>query len=43
MCFGEFLGTLLLVLFGTGAVAAAVLFKAYAGLVQVAAVWGRRH
>lgn len=40
MCFGEFLGTFLLVLFGTGAVAVAVLFKAHVGLLQVAAVWG---
>ena len=40
MCFGEFLGTFLLVLFGTGAVAASVLFKAHVGLLQVAAVWG---
>lgn len=40
MCFGEFLGTFLLVLFGTGAVAVAVLFQAHAGLLQVAVVWG---
>jgi glycerol uptake facilitator protein len=40
MCFGEFLGTFLLVLFGTGAVAVAVLFQAHAGLFQVAAIWG---
>ena len=40
MCFGEFLGTFLLVLFGTGAVAAAVLFQAHAGLFQVAMIWG---
>jgi glycerol uptake facilitator protein len=40
MCFGEFLGTFLLVLFGTGAVAVAVLFQAHAGLWQVAAAWG---
>ena len=40
MCFGEFLGTFLLVLFGTGSVAVAVLFQAHAGLLQVAVVWG---
>jgi glycerol uptake facilitator protein len=40
MCFGEFLGTFMLVLFGTGAVAVTVLFKAHVGLLQVAAVWG---
>jgi len=40
MCFGEFLGTFLLVFFGTGTVAVAVLFRAHIGLLQVAAVWG---
>jgi glycerol uptake facilitator protein len=40
MCFGEFLGTFLLVLFGTGTVAVAVLFQAHAGLFQVAVIWG---
>lgn len=40
MCFGEFLGTFILVLFGTGTVAVTVLFKAHVGLLQVAAVWG---
>ena len=40
MCFGEFLGTFLLVLFGTSAVAVAVLFEAHVGLWQVAAIWG---
>ena len=40
MCFGEFLGTFLLVLFGTGTVAVCVLFKAHVGLLQVAVVWG---
>lgn len=40
VCFGEFLGTFLLVLFGTGVVAVAVLFQADAGLFQVAAAWG---
>ncbi len=39
-CFGEFLGTFLLVFFGTATVAVAVLFDAVSGLVQVAAVWG---
>lgn len=38
--FGELLGTYLLVLFGTGAVAAAVLTGAQVGLWQVAVVWG---
>jgi glycerol uptake facilitator protein len=37
---GEALGTYLLVLFGTGAVAAAVLTGAQVGLWQVAVVWG---
>jgi glycerol uptake facilitator protein len=37
---GEVLGTYLLVLFGTGAVAAAVLTGAQVGLWQVAVVWG---
>lgn len=40
MCFGEFLGTFLLVLFGTGTVAVSVLFQAHAGLWQVAMAWG---
>ncbi len=39
-CIGEFLGTFLLVFFGTSIVAVSVLFNAPAGLVQVAAVWG---
>ncbi|MEX2430627.1 MAG: aquaporin [Dehalococcoidia bacterium] len=38
--FAETFGTYLLVLFGTGAVAAAVLTGAQAGLWQVAVVWG---
>ena len=38
--FGEFLGTFLLVFFGTSTVATSVLFNAPAGLGQVAAVWG---
>ncbi len=37
---GEFLGTFLLVLFGTGSVAVSILFNAYQGLPQIAAVWG---
>lgn len=37
---GEFVGTFLLVLFGTGSVACAVLTGALAGLWQVAVVWG---
>lgn len=37
---GELVGTYLLVLFGTGAVAAAVLTGAQMGLWQVAVVWG---
>ncbi|MBM3959963.1 MAG: aquaporin family protein [SAR202 cluster bacterium] len=39
-CLGEALGTYLLVLFGTGAVAASVYSGAQVGLWQVAAVWG---
>ena len=38
--FGEFLGTFILVFFGTSAVAVSILFNALAGVVQVAAVWG---
>jgi glycerol uptake facilitator protein len=37
---GELIGTFLLVLFGTGAVASAVLTGAQVGLWQVAVVWG---
>ncbi|MBN1341770.1 MAG: aquaporin [Phycisphaerae bacterium] len=40
MCFGEFFGMFLLVLFGTATVAVTVLFNAHAGLLQVAIVWG---
>ena len=40
MCVGEFLGTFLLVLFGTATVAVAVLYGAHVGLLQVAIVWG---
>lgn len=39
-CAAETLGTFLLVLFGTGAVAASVFTGAQTGLWQVAAVWG---
>ncbi len=39
-CIGEVIGTFLLVLFGTGAVASAVLTGALTGLWQVAVVWG---
>ena len=39
-CLGEFLGTLILVFFGVGAVNAAVLAGAQQGLWQVAVVWG---
>ena len=39
-CAAEALGTFLLVLFGTGAVAASVFTGAHTGLWQVAAVWG---
>jgi glycerol uptake facilitator protein len=38
--FGEMLGTFLLVLFGTGAVAVTTLFQTNQGLFQVALVWG---
>lgn len=37
---GEVLGTFLLVFFGCGAVANAVVFEAYSGLFQIAAIWG---
>ncbi len=37
---GEFIGTFILVLFGCGAVAAAVLFNAFSSLFEVALMWG---
>ncbi|MBU0548206.1 MAG: aquaporin family protein [Candidatus Omnitrophica bacterium] len=37
---GESLGTFILVFFGCGSVAVSVLFSAYQGLFQVAAIWG---
>jgi glycerol uptake facilitator protein len=40
VCFGEFLGTFILVFFGISTVAAAVLFNAFSGLMQVALIWG---
>src|SRR3954462_8591446 len=39
-CVGEFTGTFLLVFFGCGSVAAAVLTGAQVGIFQVAIVWG---
>ena len=40
VCFGEFLGVFILVFFGISTVAAAVLFNAFSGLMQVALIWG---
>ena len=37
---GEFIGTSLLVFFGCGSVIVSVLYSAYSGLFQVAAIWG---
>ena len=37
---GEFLGTFLMVTFGCGSVAVAILFDAHQGLFQIAAIWG---
>jgi glycerol uptake facilitator protein len=38
--FGELIGTFILVFVGCGSVAVAVLYSAYSGLFQVAAIWG---
>ncbi|MDD5596239.1 MAG: aquaporin family protein [Candidatus Omnitrophica bacterium] len=38
--FGELIGTFIIVIFGCGAIAVSVLFSAYQGLFQVAAIWG---
>jgi glycerol uptake facilitator protein len=40
VCFGKFLGTVILVFFCISTVAAAVLFNAFPGLMQVALIWG---
>jgi len=37
---GEFIGTYLLVFFGCGSVTVAVIYSAFSGLFQVAAIWG---
>ena len=37
---GEFIGTLMMVLFGCGSVAGSVLFASHQGLLQIALVWG---
>lgn len=37
---GELLGTFILVLFGTGSVAVAVLFGEYTGILQIGLAWG---
>lgn len=37
---GELLGTFILVFFGCGSVAVSILFSAYNGLFQIAAIWG---
>lgn len=37
---GEFIGTFILILFGTGSVAVTVLFSAHQGLFQIAIIWG---
>lgn len=37
---GEFLGTFILVFFGCGSVAVAVLFNAFSSLLEVALIWG---
>jgi glycerol uptake facilitator protein len=40
VCFGEFLGVFILVFFGISSVAAAVLFNAFSGIMQIALIWG---
>lgn len=40
ICFGELIGTFLLIFFGTATVAVSVPFNAPAGLVEVAIIWG---
>ncbi len=37
---GEFIGTFIMVLFGTGSVAVSVLFDAHQGLFQIGIIWG---
>lgn len=39
-CFGEFFGTFILVLFGCGSIAVAILFEGFGSLLEVAIVWG---
>lgn len=39
-CIGEFFGTFILVLFGCGAIAVAILFEGFGSLLEVALVWG---
>ena len=39
-CFGEFLGTFILVLFGCASVAATVLFEVFNSLLEIALIWG---
>jgi glycerol uptake facilitator protein len=38
--FGEFTGTFIMMLFGTGAAASQVLYDSYSGTLQTAALWG---
>jgi glycerol uptake facilitator protein len=38
--FGEFFGTFIMMLFGTGAAASQVLYGSYSGTLQTAALWG---
>ena len=37
---GEFIGTYLLVFFGCGSIIVSVLYSAFSGLFEVAAIWG---